>query len=185
MHIADEIAKQRVNRHVSFEDRRQDAYLGLIDAARSFKPGEGAAFRTFAAYRIKGAILDAERARYCVVKIGRRGLARGETVRVVNISKVYAERELNGSRWIDMSDIVFVAPDDGAERLRDVRESIESAMGVLPARDRVLFARYWLDGLSLAKASAEHGLSESRGSQIVNEAMTKLRDHSALAEYAA
>jgi RNA polymerase sigma factor FliA len=40
------------------EDMISAAMVGLIDAANKFDPGKGVKFRTFAEYRVRGAILD-------------------------------------------------------------------------------------------------------------------------------
>ncbi len=47
--------------HLSFEDLLQEGVLGLMDALERFDPSQGYELRTFAAQRIKGAILDALR----------------------------------------------------------------------------------------------------------------------------
>lgn len=48
---------------VDVDDLESDAYLGLLKAARTFDPDRGVLFRTFAAPRIRGAILDGLRQR--------------------------------------------------------------------------------------------------------------------------
>lgn len=40
------------------EDMTSAAMVGLIDAANKYDPGKGAKFKTFAEYRVRGAILD-------------------------------------------------------------------------------------------------------------------------------
>jgi len=54
-----------------WDDRYQDGVLGLIDAAIRYRPEEGCSFRTFAASRVRGAIIDGARR-----EGGRRGSAR-------------------------------------------------------------------------------------------------------------
>lgn len=44
--------------HVSFDDLMQAGLLGLIDAHKRFDPSQGFLFKTFAEYRVKGAMLD-------------------------------------------------------------------------------------------------------------------------------
>lgn len=47
--------------HVSFEDLLHDGVVGLIDAAHKYDLARGASFRTYAKFRIQGAILDSMR----------------------------------------------------------------------------------------------------------------------------
>lgn len=44
--------------HASLEDLHSAGLVGLLQALRSYRPGSGAAFETFARFRIRGAVLD-------------------------------------------------------------------------------------------------------------------------------
>jgi RNA polymerase sigma factor for flagellar operon FliA len=44
--------------HVSLEDLHSAGLVGLLQALRSYRPGTGASFETFARFRIRGAVLD-------------------------------------------------------------------------------------------------------------------------------
>lgn len=50
--------------HVELDDLISEGTLGLIAAAKSWDPAGPASFRTFAQFRIKGAILDSLRKEY-------------------------------------------------------------------------------------------------------------------------
>lgn len=52
---------ERLPKHVELHDLVQAGVVGLIEACRVFDGSKGAQFRTYAAFRIKGAILDALR----------------------------------------------------------------------------------------------------------------------------
>lgn len=54
---------QRLPGCVDVEELESDAYLGLLQTARSFDAGHGVLFRTYAARRINGAMLDGLRQR--------------------------------------------------------------------------------------------------------------------------
>lgn len=56
-YIAFRIAK-RLPSHVELDDLISSGVLGLIDAIKKFDPSRGALFKTYAEFRIKGAILD-------------------------------------------------------------------------------------------------------------------------------
>jgi RNA polymerase sigma factor FliA len=53
--------RERLPRHVDMEDLVQAGVIGLLDASRSYDSQKDARFRTFAKYRIRGAILDSLR----------------------------------------------------------------------------------------------------------------------------
>lgn len=50
--------KARIHSDVDFEDYLQLARLGLVESVDRYDPGRGAQFKTFAAHRIRGAILS-------------------------------------------------------------------------------------------------------------------------------
>jgi len=55
--------KSRVPAHLELEDLVNAGVLGLLDAMEKFDPGKNTQFRTYAEFRIRGAILDELRAR--------------------------------------------------------------------------------------------------------------------------
>jgi len=56
--IAAGLYADRPDDEVEFGDYMQYALLGLVEAVDRFDPGRGASFRTFATYRIRGAVLN-------------------------------------------------------------------------------------------------------------------------------
>src|SRR3954452_12412337 len=50
--------KRTLGRTIDFEDLVAYGTKGLLEAAKRFDPSQGAAFSTFAYYRIRGAMLD-------------------------------------------------------------------------------------------------------------------------------
>jgi len=55
--------KSRVPAHLELEDLVNAGVLGLLDAMEKFDPGKNTRFRTYAEFRIRGAILDELRAK--------------------------------------------------------------------------------------------------------------------------
>src|SRR6476620_5099373 len=55
--LARGIAK-KLPKHVDFEELVSLGQVGLVSAAKQYETGRGAAFTTFAYYRVRGAILD-------------------------------------------------------------------------------------------------------------------------------
>lgn len=56
--IAAFLYAKRFNDDVPFEDYKHFGFIGYLEAKKNFDPGKGASFRTFANFRIKGAILN-------------------------------------------------------------------------------------------------------------------------------
>ncbi|HTV16391.1 MAG TPA: FliA/WhiG family RNA polymerase sigma factor [Acidobacteriaceae bacterium] len=53
--------RERLPQHVEMEDLVSAGVIGLLEANRSFDPAKNAQFKTFAKFRIRGAILDSLR----------------------------------------------------------------------------------------------------------------------------
>jgi RNA polymerase sigma factor FliA len=53
--------RDRLPQHVDLEDLVSAGVIGLMEASRSFDPSKNAQFKTFAKFRIRGAILDSLR----------------------------------------------------------------------------------------------------------------------------
>ncbi len=53
---------ERLPQHVPFEDLVHAGVLGLIEAVRKYNPNKNASLKSFASFRIRGAILDSLRA---------------------------------------------------------------------------------------------------------------------------
>jgi len=55
---------RRTHPQVSMEDFQGAGHIGLVQAARRYRPGSGASFRTFASRRIRGEMLELVRRRH-------------------------------------------------------------------------------------------------------------------------
>src|SRR5271170_4301344 len=53
--------RERLPQYVDFEDLVNAGVLGLLEASRTFDSSKNAQFKTFAKFRIRGAILDSLR----------------------------------------------------------------------------------------------------------------------------
>jgi RNA polymerase sigma factor FliA len=53
--------RERLPQHVELEDLVNAGVIGLLEASRTFDPSKNAQFKTFAKFRIRGAILDSLR----------------------------------------------------------------------------------------------------------------------------
>lgn len=93
----------RLPSHIEAEDLHSVGVIGLIDAANKFDPTRGNKFSTYAAFRIKGAILDQLRAMDWV--------SRSTRQKARKLERAYAEveqtlgRAANGEEVADFLDI--------------------------------------------------------------------------------
>lgn len=133
--------------------------LGLIEAANRFDPSRGATFKTFAEWRVRGAILDAMRvgSRFTLREYRQR--ADGAGPRLILLEG----KDCSGGVPAD-------AAGDGVLRRR-----IRAAIALLPRRDaRVVVWRYWR-GIPQAAVAARLGVNPSRVSQLEARALRHLR----------
>lgn len=179
--LAEKIAMKRCNPFVAPEDRIQDAYMGLINAARAFDPERGLEFSTYAGYRIIGAILDAERMNGSQIRANRKALKDKETPpKVVSFGSVKPGEDYEDEESL-VSEDKLAAPKPTVTY--DDVDAIETALASLQDRDRII-AKAWYAGGSQVAAARAAGVSESRVSQLMPGIIEKLRNHSALADYA-
>lgn len=128
------------------------AMVALVEAAGTYRPG-GASFRDYAQHRIKGAVIDHARR-----QLGRHG-------RPLAIP-------LDHTRWL---------PDAGAARALEAAErrvdraQLVWALEQLEPRVRLMVVwRYWYR-MPLWQVGEAWGLTEGRVSQLITEALERLR----------
>ena len=205
--------ERRLPPSVTFGDLVSAGSLGLVEAARRFKAGTGAAFPTFARHRIRGAIVDSLRridplsrrlrsfqktaslaTETLTMRLGRRpsdsevaahmGLTAGRRERLA--------RELyEAGCGVGTENTVYPAdqlparsPDpEGLAEVAELRDSLNDALGTLPCRYRAVIRWYHFDGLTMRRIGAKLGISEGRVSQIHSGAIRRLREHPGLREH--
>jgi RNA polymerase sigma factor FliA len=126
---------RRIPQQVEREDVLRYAELGLVEAATSFNPALGVQFKTFAYYRIRGAIYD-----------GLRALGRVHAVSTdVDLDELAASSD--GPDWCL----------ETAERTREVR----NAVARLPEKHRKVIEDYYFRDRTLEEIADRSGLSKS------------------------
>jgi RNA polymerase sigma factor for flagellar operon FliA len=190
--------------HVNRDDLIQAGLLGLLDAMRRFDPSRGIKFETFAAQRVRGAMLD-ELRRLCwlprslvkemreldraaqamATELGRdpedEELADKLSMPVEKLRKVHTE--INCSAVMSLDELLFVSPAvDGPEvdtldRLiaQEEKERLAAAIESLPERYRHLLALYYQEGLTLKEVGLVLEVSESRVCQLHARILARLR----------
>jgi RNA polymerase sigma factor for flagellar operon FliA len=138
---------RRLPRHVEVDDLIQAGMIGLIEATQRFAPGKAASFETYAAIRIRGAILDSFRkSDWSPRSLHRR-------VREIAEAKCRIENETG----------------------EDLRRAVAAAIDALPEKERVILLLYYDEELLLREIGDRLELSESRVCQIHHRAVERLR----------
>lgn len=152
-------------------DELEDAgYLGLVEAAGKYRPDRGA-FRAFAEFRVRGAMLDALRGRDLMGRhyrdLVRSGLTPKVTVVAVEIGGTEAELALK------LTPVGGESPEDAADRAL-LRDQLLAALATLTDQERECVAGV-LRGDRLQEIGARWGRSEARACQVWLSALRKMR----------
>lgn len=173
--LPDVIARRHMNhipnRH--FDDCRAAAMLGLVEAANRYQPDRGAMFKTFAQYRIEGAIIDQWRK---LVFGGRHAHDHGITVdQPVSLDGLfeYADDDVDPVDWPTPG-----FEDDLVDHLSTVTpaELVAVLLAPLPARLRLVLVECMLHGVPQREMARRLGVTEGRVSQLKGQALARLRD---------
>lgn len=190
--------------HVNRDDLVQAGVLGLLEALQRFDPSRGVRFESFAALRIRGAMLD-ELRRLCwlprsllrqmreidrasqalAAKLGREP----ELEEVADYLQIAVEQlrktatMINCGAVLSMEDSLFAAPEtEGPEiatldRLIAIeeKERLAAAIGQLPERQQQLLALYYQEELTLKEIGLVLGVTESRVCQLHARIVARLR----------
>jgi RNA polymerase sigma factor for flagellar operon FliA len=149
------------------EDLEAAGVVGLIQAVDRYDPSRGIPFEGYAALRVRGAILDEVR-RLDELSRDARRVARDEEQRGAVSLEFLQERG-------EMGDPAEIAEVDARVVHDDLRDDVERALAIIPARERSILASYYGDGLTLATIGRGLGISEARVSQLHTRAIAQLR----------
>lgn len=184
-------------------DLISDGIIGLMDAIDKFDPSRGLQFQTYAARRLRGAIIDGLRRSDWVPRSVRdklreidtaqvaleRRLGRTPTDKEVAAELSISTAELRSAygvvsythvRSIDELGAAYENYPQGTTFLADhdvddrTDDFLHNVHG-LPDRDRVIVALYYWERFTLAEIGQVLGVSESRVSQLHTRAMLTLR----------
>lgn len=166
---------------VELDDLVHDGVVGLLECARRFDPGRGVDFRTYAAYRIRGAIFDGLRVRDPLPRSVRRAIkAAGRDAAGEGASQrrpVETPRVL--TTLVSLEDATALAEDgtEPEERLLalELGQTLRRAVSGLSPRDReVLYFRF-TRGWRLREVAAHYGISITRVAEVQDRAILRLR----------
>ena len=180
------------------EDLVAFGFQGLLEARQRFDSSKGVAFKSFAHYRVRGAILDGVRA---MARLPRRAYARLRAAEALDqMSESNAENQGGASRptgvegslrsidailgRVAAAYTVAISAEDAAlgagspeeallheERLLKMKEALEK----LPDRERHMIEGHYFQGKRFDTLSAELGISKSWGSRVHTHALDLLK----------
>jgi RNA polymerase sigma factor FliA len=176
---------RRCRRYVDLEELVALGNLGLAEAGARFRAGAGASFRSFAAFRVRGAILDGIRRHSPLpTKQWHRLRAIRKRVGEEKTPSDDIEAELAAFPRVFVRSIEDIAEEElphastdavAAVHWSEVRHTLLRAIDDLSARQRsILRSRYWYDE-DLVRAGARLGLSKSVATREHALALESLR----------
>lgn len=158
--------RPRLPRSVSEDEMFAAGMEGLMKAARSYDSSQGAAFKTYAYHRIRGAILDEIR-RLDFLPRSIRDKARKEGVQAPSLVGLPTDK--------DGYDSLAAKPGASAVEQNDLREILSAEIKRLPEKLRLVMTFYYGEGMKMRDIGNRLGLTESRVSQIHSNAVARLR----------
>lgn len=196
--------RRRFNDEIEFGDYHQYASIGLLEAMERFDPDRGAQFRTFAARRMHGAILNGiERLTEKQQQISARQRARAERVEAVKELATQAAGAaagavprspqqllhymaevgvglalawmLEGTSMIEDPDRAESIPFYRSAEIRQLRERLARAVDALPEQERTVIRCHYVQDIPFEQVAAMLNLTKGRISQIHKQALLRLR----------
>ncbi|MFA7632034.1 MAG: RNA polymerase sigma factor FliA [Thiohalomonadaceae bacterium] len=107
------------------DDLIQAGMMGLLEAARNYRSGQGASFETFAGFRIRGAMLDeVRRADWTPRSVHRKAREVGEVIRLIENQegREATEQEIISALGIDSEEYHQILLDSSSHRLLSLDE---------------------------------------------------------------
>lgn len=194
--------KRKLPSHIELDDLVQSGFIGLIEAAKSFKSDQGASFETFASIRIRGSILDDLRksswnSREVIKNLKEVGMAVNKVeqkhMRPASAEEVAKEMNLtleeydhicqhintnNVTRISDTGDDDQMASDEPSPEVHatdsDLKARVQAILPTLPEREQILLSLYYIEELTFREISEVLNLTEARVCQIHASVLAKL-----------
>lgn len=194
---------RRFHDEIEFADYLQYARVGLLEALERFDPTRGVQFRTFAARRMHGAILNGiERFTEKQQQIAARQRLRSD--RIQDVKALAGERSgsgstvpqdprqllayvaeagiglalcwlLEGSGMVEGEAETMAQPFYRSTELRQLRERLLNSIDALPAQERSVIRSHYLQEVPFEQVAATLQLTRGRISQVHRRALLRLR----------
>lgn len=193
----------RFHDEIEFADYLQLASVGLVEAMNNFDPARGVQFRSFAARRMHGAILNGidrftEKQQQIAVRrrvmqerqeeaiaVAKAGTSSSSSRTQVALFRELAEVGIGLALSLLLADTGMVCDDernqigisayDGLE-LKQLRERVRGFVGQLPKQEQLVIRCHYLQSMALDDVALMLGVTKGRVSQIHRKALGALRD---------
>lgn len=190
---------RRYNDEIEFAEYAQLAYVGLLEAMDRFDPAFGVQFRTFAARRMHGAILDGmeklTEKQQQLAAMRRLRAQRRESLVDEPHDAAAAPRTpaqalkfvsevglglavawlLEGTGMVDAGDRFQAQPFYQSVELRELRNRLLQLVKDMPAQQSRVITGHYLQELPFEEIATSMGLTRGRISQIHKQALATLR----------
>lgn len=193
--VAASLYAQRPDDEVEFDEFFQYGMVGLIESVDRYEPDKGASFRTFATYRIRGAILNG------LEKITERHeqrayLGRLRKERLASITATDDKRN-DISLFEEMTEVAlglaicYMLEDTGlvqdpanasgdqayqAKELLFLKASLIESVDFLPERERLIIHSHYFQHSNFNDIAEMLGVTKGRVSQLHKRALLQLRE---------
>lgn len=193
--------KAKLPASIELDDLVGYGCIGLMEAVRSFKTGQGTSFKTFAYYRIRGAMYDGlrkigwlSRSAYAEHKFRQKAndLMQSHVGSAENAMKRSLEAESGDLKALlqDMVPVCLLSM-EAVERLladrnadspeqnllqKQTRNALQSALEGLEERERLLIQYYYFEDMTLDDAAKKLEISKSWASRLHLKVLTRIKE---------
>lgn len=203
--VATSYYAKRFHNEIEFGDYLQYASVGLLEAMERYEPGRGAQFRTFAARRMHGAILNGlEKFTEKQQQISARQRIRAERMQAMKdlaseeaglkagaaprsteqLFKFVSEVGLGlalawmleGTSMVDEPERAESVPFYRNLEVRQLRERLLGAVESLPPQERTVIRSHYIQEVPFEEVAAMLQVTRGRVSQIHKQALLRLRN---------
>lgn len=181
--------KRSLPNHVPIEDLEGYGRLGLVESASRFDPGRGVLFKTFAYYRIRGAILDGVRklAWFASEPIGHVTFEASANAALEDMAS--EDTPLSGSPSLEdriarvkvvvnetvVARLLAPGPDPLEQtEVNQAKALVRDLLSGLEDKERLLVEDYYFRNMTLEEAGERLGLSKSWACRLHARALQKL-----------
>jgi len=193
--------RQRLRIHLEVDELVQEGQIGLMEAAERFDSKHGVTFKTFAYYRIRGAIYDGLR-KMDVISRRKNSNLMFESAANEFLTSEAARGSAEPRRASLKDDIdevaglisglvpIYMLTSDAMDQfqqeqpgasqeeqvaLKQERAELKKALKELPEKERQLLEFHYYQDLTLEQAASNLGLSKSWASRLHAKAISKLQ----------
>jgi RNA polymerase sigma factor for flagellar operon FliA len=194
--LAAKLFSGRRVRETEFDDYLHYAALGLIEAVDKFDPSHNVLFRTFAAHRIQGSVLNnVERLSERDEQLALRSRLRKQ--RLESLREGGKQVEKTAELFEHMAEVavglalgymlegsgMYLSPEDShaedvysGQETKQLKATVNALIELLPERERNVIKYHYYHGLGVTEIGDILGLTKGRISQIHREALRNLRE---------